>query len=323
VTTTSRPRVAVDPAFAADVAYYLSLEPRQLPSRYLYDALGSSLFEAICLLPWYGLTRAENRLLTAHAADVWRRARGVEVIAELGPGSGEKLALLLAAAPERPTPIDVHLIDVSSRALTQAAHTLATAHATLLTHQSDYETGLLRFAEARPRARPALIVFLGSNLGNFDEPARDALLDAIRTASRPGDRLLIGVDLVKATPDLVRAYDDPLGVTAAFNRNLLVRINRELGGNFVLDDFAHRALWNAAASRIELHLWSARPRPIRVLESQLAFTIRAGESIWTASSYKFTPESLAALLVQSGFAVLDQWIDVDDPFALTLAAVNE
>ena len=167
-----------------------------------------------------------------------------------------------------------------------------------------------------------MIAFLGSNLGNFDEPGREAFLRGIRAALRPGDALLIGVDLVKDEADLIRAYDDPLGVTAAFNRNLLVRINRELGGNFVLDEFFHRAVWNAEHSRIEMHLCSRCNQTIRIDASQLEFSIEAGESIWTESSYKFTINSLAALLAQNGFVVTDQWIDDEAPFALTLAAAN-
>jgi len=148
--TVSSTGAAADRAtFAADVAYYLTLEPRQLPSRYLYDPLGSSLFEAICRLPWYGLTRAENRLLSAHASSVWRRARNVQILAELGPGSGEKLALLLADAPARPQRLAVHLVDVSPSALTQSAQTLSGARVDIVTHACDYETGLLRFADAR------------------------------------------------------------------------------------------------------------------------------------------------------------------------------
>lgn len=320
--TTSHGAVTADPAFAADVAYYLSLEPRQLPSRYLYDALGSSLFEAICRLPWYGVTRAEKRLLSAHAPDVWRSTRGVSALAELGPGSGEKLAMLLAAAPAGATPIAVHLIDVSASALTQAAQTVGGPNVEVVTWQSDYETGLQRFAERRTTAGRAMVVLLGSNLGNFDQPGRDAFLRAIRSALHPGDALLTGVDLIKPETVLRRAYDDPLGVTAAFNKNLLVRINRELGGDFALEAFSHRAVWNAQDSRIEMHLSSRRTQRIRVAASRLDFTIEAGESIWTESSYKFTSGALTSFLARSGFAVTDQWIDDDDPFALTLASAN-
>ena len=323
MTVSSAAEVAAAHArFASDVAYYLSLQPRQLPSRYLYDALGSSLFEAICQLPWYGLTRAENRLLMAHSADIWRTMPRVDSLVELGPGSGEKLALLLDAARTQAPPLTVHLVDVSASALALASNTLAAAPIDLVVHQADYESGLMRFAEARTTARGALVVFLGSNLGNFDEPGREAVLRAIRSAVRPGDGLLIGLDLVKSEPQLLRAYDDPLGVTAAFNRNLLVRINRELGGNFVLDHFSHRALWNAEHSRIEMHLVSNRAQQIRVVESRLEFMIEAGESIWTESSYKFTPGSLTALLAQSGFVIVDRWIDDADGFALTLAAAR-
>ncbi len=318
-TASATDAVAAQAQFASDVAYYLALHPRQLPSRYLYDPLGSALFEVICRLPWYGLTRAENRLLTAHAADVWRSARGVETLVELGPGSGEKLAVLLAAAPTRPKPLDVHLVDVSASALAQSAQTLRAANVNLMSHQADYEAGLVRFAEARGTARGALIAFLGSNLGNFDSPGREEFLRAIRAALRPGDSFLIGVDVIKDEAELINAYDDPLGVTAAFNRNLLVRINRELGGNFALSEFSHRAIWNAENSRVEMHLCSRSRQPIRIAESKCEFIIEADESIWTESSYKFSPTSLAELLAQNGFALTEQWLDDRDPFVLTLA----
>jgi dimethylhistidine N-methyltransferase len=302
--------------FASDVAYYLSLAPRQLPSQYLYDELGSALFEAICRLPWYGLTRAEGRLLSAHAAEIWQRVPGTDAVMELGPGSGEKLAMLLKAAP--PLRLTAHLVDVSASALVQARTTLEATHASIVSHHSDYETGLARFAATRSGSGRALIVFLGSNIGNFDEPGREAFLRNVRAALRPRDALLIGVDLVRPAADLRLAYDDPLGVTAAFNRNLLVRINRELHGNFVLDHFAHRALWNQEASRVEMHLECRSAQQVEIPDAGLEFRMDAGESIWTESSYKFTPGQLRSLLLRTGFAVDAQWTDVDR-FALTLA----
>ena len=302
--------------FAADVAYYLSLTPRQLPSRYLYDPLGSALFEAICRLPWYGLTRAEGRLLSAHSAAIWQHAANTDAVMELGPGSGEKLAMLLAAAP--PRPLTAHLVDVSASALAQARTALEATRASVVTHHSDYETGLARFAANRSGSGRVLIAFLGSNIGNFDEPGREAFLRGVRAALRPRDALLIGVDLVRPAEDLLLAYDDPLGVTAAFNRNLLVRINRELRGNFALDHFEHRAIWNEEASRIEMHLECRTAQGVEIADAGLEFWMEAGESIWTESSYKFMPESLQSLLRRTGFAVDAQWIDADR-FALTLA----
>jgi len=306
-------------AFANAVRFYLSLEPRQLPSRYLYDELGSALFEAICRLPWYAVTRAELRLLDAFGAEILRHVEPLSAIVELGPGSGEKLARLVERRGPGRGPLAVHLIDVSASALASAAQALSGANGVAIVgHQAAYEAGLAEIA-AGPRSGRTLLLFLGSNIGNFDPPGAAALLGSMRAALGPGDALLIGVDLVKNEACQIRAYDDPLGVTAAFNRNLLVRINRELGGDFDLDRFAHRAVWSAEHSRIEMHLVSTSRQQVTIRGADLAFTIQAGESIWTESSYKYRPASVRALLEGAGFGVIRQWIDRADGFALTLA----
>lgn len=305
--------------FAQDVQFYLTQDPRQLPSRYLYDALGSALFEAICELPWYAPTRAEARLLERHAAEILAADAALATIVELGSGSGEKLAMLLVGGETRRA-LDVHLIDISAKALTLATRTLEVfQHLRVTTHETTYEAGLARFRAGRAAQGRALALFLGSNIGNFDPPAREALLRNIRAALRPGDALVLGVDLVKPEPELLCAYDDPLGVTAAFNRNLLTRINRELGGNFDLEGFAHRAVWNRAHARVEMHLVSRRAQRIRIADAQLEFAMAAGETIWTESSYKFVPEQIAALLGRCSFCVTAQWIDQEGQFALTRA----
>jgi len=304
--------------FASDVEYYLALTPRQLPSRYLYDALGSALFEAICALPWYRVTRAELALLGADAREILAHAAPLSRIVELGSGSGEKLAALVAGGRVSPAAIDVHLIDVSASALDQAGRAIgALDDVRVVAHQATYEAGLeeIRLAPADGRT---LLLFLGSNLGNFDPPGADEFLRAIRAALAPGDLLLIGADLVKPERELLLAYDDPLGVTAAFNRNLLVRINNELGGDFDLDRFAHRAVWNAKASRVEMHLASRARQRVRVPGAALDFTMEEGETIWTESSYKYEPHRLVATIASAGFTLVRQWIHDRDRFALTL-----
>jgi L-histidine N-alpha-methyltransferase len=302
--------------FADDVARSLRLTPRQIPARYLYDRLGSSLFEAICRLPWYRITDAEFALLRAHGPDVLARLGEVETVVELGPGSGEKLVTLVDAHVSRD--LTVHLIDVSAEALATATRTIAArADLAVVTHEETYEEGLRTIAHTETIAGATLVLFLGSNIGNFDPPAADALLSDIRAALKPGDALLLGADLVKEERDLLLAYDDPLGVTAAFNRNLLVRINRELGADFVVERFAHRALWNAAESRMEMHLVSGAPQRVRVPAADLIIDLADGETIWTESSYKFRVEDLAPLLARAGFRVTGQWSD--QGFALTLA----
>ena len=305
--------------FAADVHYYLMQDPRQLPSQYLYDALGSALFEAICELPWYRITRAEQRLLAAHGAEIFREVAPVSTIVELGSGSGEKL-WTIADRRDADTPsLDIHLVDVSASALDASARTLASLEGVrVTTHQARYEDGLRFVTSALVPAERLLVVFLGSNIGNFDPPGANAFLRGIRGQIRSGDALLLGADLVKPERELLLAYDDPLGVTAAFNRNLLVRINQELGGNFDLDQFAHHVEWNASESRIEMHLVARRAQQVRVTKADTAFTLQAGDRIWTESSYKYHPAQIMMLLEAAGFRRVNQWVDADDGFALTL-----
>jgi L-histidine N-alpha-methyltransferase len=324
--------------FADDVQYYLSLQPRQLPSRYLYDGLGSALFEAICWLPWYRVTRAEKSLLAAHGRAIFELpvhapgpltgpvarpiARPITRIVELGPGSGDKLATLIASGRSHPARLDVHLVDLSPTALASASRLLETAgDVTVNTHQASYEAGLAEVA-AGPRANGrTLTLFLGSNVGNFDPPGADAFLRGIRSTLVKQDGFLIGADLVKDERELLSAYDDPLGVTAAFNLNLLVRINCELGGNFQLDGFDHRAVWNPDHSRVEMHLVSRHSQAVRIAAAGLDFTLAEGESIWTESSYKYAPASVIAMLERAGFHLVEQGVDRQDGFALTLAEV--
>jgi len=304
--------------FASDVQYYLTQDPRQLPSRYLYDALGSALFEAICRLPWYRITRAEERLLVRHGADVLRAARPTTIV-ELGSGSGEKLRLLIGADDAAAHSIDVHVVDVSSSALDASARALQSfAHVRVIPHQTAYEDGLGDGLRARTDTDRALVVFLGSNIGNYDPPGANAFLSALRRQLRIGDALLLGVDLVKPEATLRLAYDDPLGVTAAFNRNLLVRINRELAGDFDVTQFAHQAVWNAEASRVEMHLVAQSAQQIHVRGADIAFAMQGGDRIWTESSYKYRTGDVIRLIERAGFSPLMQWIDHDDQFALSL-----
>ena len=305
--------------FASDVHYYLSLQPKQLPSRYFYDDLGSALFDAICRLPWYRITRAETRLLAGHGEAVLSRVAGLTTIVELGPGSGEKLATLVEAGrPGHRPHLDLRLVDISRSALELASRTVATLpEVSVATYQARYETGLQQ-ASAETSGRQ-LVLFLGSNIGNFDRPGAGAFLRGVRAGMAGGDMLLLGADLVKPERDLLLAYEDPLGVTAAFNRNLLVRINRELGGTFDIDTFTHRAVWSPAESRVEMHLVSRVRQRVSVEAAAVDFVIERGESIWTESSYKYTPAGIVASLERAGFGLAEQWIDEADGFALTLA----
>ena len=311
---------AID-TLAGDVQYYLTLAPRQLPSRYLYDALGSALFEAICELPWYRITKAERGLLERHAREIFDGIDPLSTLVELGPGSGDKLAALVGGGGRRggawPA---VHLVDVSAAALDLAHRTVSAVDTDLVIalHQATYESGLVDAMAQRPSGGRALVLFLGSNIGNFDPPGADAFLSGVRASLRSGDSLLIGTDLVKPERELLLAYDDPLGVTAAFNRNLLVRINRELGADFDVSAFSHRALWNAAESRVEMHLVASSDQRIHIPRAALDVVFEAGETIWTESSYKYRPVEIVRMLERAGFRQVEQWTDQADGFALTL-----
>ncbi len=325
--------MSIDPEFARDVREGLLRTPRELPPRYFYDALGSQLFEAICRLPWYRVTRGEQLLLERHGAAMLDGLAGSAAaplgVAELGCGSGQKLATLLRAAS---APVGgVTLIDISAAALA-----MATDHLSQLgpwpvhTQEASYDEGLARLATSRPVSDgPLLVLFLGSNIGNFHPSEGRALLGRIRRTLRPGDALLLGTDLVKPERNLLLAYDDPLQVTAAFNRNLLRRIDEELGGTFELDGFSHRAIWNAAESRVEMHLVSLRRQRVTVAACGLDLTFEAGETIWTESSYKYDPAAVVADGLAAGFGTgtgagvdaapggVRQWIEPDSAFALT------
>jgi len=270
-------KTAVTAQFASDVQYYLSLAPKQLPSRYFYDDLGSALFDAICRLPWYGVPRAERRLLTAHGRQVLARVPKLTTIIELGPGNGEKLGALVEAGRVGTKHLDLRLVDISASALELSSHVLAALpNVDIATYEAEYEGGLAA-AAAETRSGRALVLFLGSNIGNFDRPGAASFLREVRASLMLGDMLLIGVDLVKPERDLILAYDDPLGVTAAFNRNLLVRINRELDGTFDIDRFAHRAVWSERWSGVEMQLVSRGRQTARVEAAGVELSMKDDE----------------------------------------------
>ena len=305
--------------FAQDVRRTLALQPKQLQSKYLYDELGSQLFEAICRLPWYHITRAEHGLIERHARAIVSSLRDPSTIVELGGGNGEKLAILAAALQHLGRGAKVHLIDISSTALELSERTLGRfPHVALVGHRSTYEVGLRGAAAQRKADETMLVLFLGSNIGNFDPAPAHELLCQIRKALRGGDLLLLGADLVKLEADLLLAYDDPLQVTAAFNKNLLVRLNRELQAEFDLDRFDHRAVWKAAESRVEAHLVSHCEQEVRIPSADCLVHFAEGESIWTESSYKHEPATVVAMGAAAGFRSRDQWIEPDARFALTL-----
>lgn len=302
--------------FAQDVRNGLGTsdhEQKQLPPSYLYDELGSALFEAITLLPEYGLTRADARLLRRHANDIADSMPPGTLVAELGSGTGSKTRPVLEAMG-RWQAVDYYPIDLSAGALRACAAELS-ACARVHPINASYLDGLRRAARSRAQGQSLLLLFLGSTLGNFDRASGASFLADVRAALLPQDKLLIGIDLVKPASQMLLAYDDPAGVTAAFNRNLLARMNRELGANFDVRQFHHEARWNAEERRIEMHLRSARRQQVEIPAADLSALFEKGETIWTESSHKFKREELQQMASAAGFTPETCWTDSEWPFA--------
>jgi len=288
---------------------------KTLPCRYFYDDVGSALFQAISALPEYGLTRADDRVVRACAGELAERMPGA-VVAELGSGTGAKTGSILRAFGLAGRP-EYLPIDVSCAALSACARDLAGV-ARVTPIQASYLDGLERAAALRPRGTPMLVLFLGSTIGNFGRDEAEAFLAELRQRLRPGDGLLLGTDLEKDERRMRLAYDDPTLVTAAFNLNLLGRINRELGGDFDLGRFAHHVRYDRGQRRIEMHLRSARAQRVRVVGAAVDVALEKGETIWTESSHKFRLDDIAALARVSGWRTAGQWVDREWPFAETL-----
>jgi L-histidine N-alpha-methyltransferase len=315
-----RPKATDLARLVGDIRAGLTATPKRLEPFYLYDQLGSALFDAICELPWYRITRAERALIERYAAEIVRPLQDAMIIVELGPGNGAKVAQLIAAAGARVPALRVHLIDVSRAALTRARRAARRAGARrITTYRGTFHDGLRELPRSVEEGDGVLALFLGSNIGNFEPDQALALLRDIR-ASLPADGgwFLLGTDLVKPESDLLAAYDDPLGVTAAFNRNLLVRLNHELDAGFDLSHFVHRACWNAAESRVEMHLVATVAHEVPIPGARCLVSFAEGESIWTESSYKYEPAGVVAMGRNTGWAARQQWIDDEAAFALTL-----
>jgi dimethylhistidine N-methyltransferase len=299
-----------DCPFRRDVIAGLSAAQKSVPAKYFYDAEGSRLFEAICELPEYYPTRTEIALLSSVASEIARHIRPSAALVEFGSGASIKTRLVLDAAPQLAAYVP---LDISESALSQAAKAIAADYPNLRVNPiaGDF-TKVMTLPEAI-RARPVVGFFPGSTIGNFTPSEAAHLLARARSLLGEGASFLVGVDLVKPVATLLAAYDDRLGVTAAFNKNLLVRINRELEGDFDLDSFDHRAVWNARESRIEMHLVSIRAQ--RVAIGDEIFDFAAGETIHTENSYKFTPGMIADIATRGGWRVETSWVSGAQPFA--------
>jgi dimethylhistidine N-methyltransferase len=306
-------------SFAADVQAGLTKPgQKELPSKYLYDTVGSRLFDVITALPEYGLTRAEDRILRKHAAEIVGRLHTPLTVAELGSGSGQKTRGLLEALCVR-DPTSYYPIEISPAALAMCKREVADIQAiSILGLERDYLDGLAEVAASRRQGKPLLVLFLGSTIGNFDPPAAANFLREVRGLLQPGDSLLLGTDLAKSAPVLLAAYDDPIGVTAAFNLNLLGRINRELDGHFDLAEFDHAARFDSTACRVEMHLRSKRRQRVAIEKADLSVVFEEGETIWTESSHKYTLADILRMAQSSGFRCEAQWVDHEWPFAENL-----
>ena len=316
--STALARQAVD-EFSSDVVIGLSHPgQKELPSKYLYDEVGSALFDVICLLPEYGLSRAGRRLLQRHSPEIISLLPGQVVVAELGSGSGQKTRFLLEALARRQR-VNYYPIDISSTALHRCQQELGEMdRVSIVGFERAYLDGLQEVAARRREDEHLLILFLGSTIGNFDRPAGDQFLREVRAVLREGDALLLATDLVKPVPQLLLAYDDPAGVTAAFNKNLLSRINRELDGDFDLRRVEHVVRFDESERRVEMHLRSTAWQRVTLRKAGFSFYLRDGETIWTESSHKYNPQEVIQMGERTGYRCEGQWIDSEWPFAQSL-----
>jgi dimethylhistidine N-methyltransferase len=323
---------AIDPvldAVAREAHAGLSASPRTLAPWLFYDEAGSALFEQITELPEYYLTRTERAIFAAHADEILALAAGNRslTLVELGAGTATKTGILLQAAVRRQSQVTYQPIDVSQSCLDEARDNLeaSISGVTVLPQLANYISQPI--SVMRPPHARILALYIGSSIGNFSpEQAREILLN-LRSQLEPGDTLLLGTDLApgsnKPVDTLLAAYDDAAGVTAAFNRNILTRLNRDLGANFDTAQFLHRAVWNSAESRIEMHLKSTCRQRVHIPTTgdvpALNLHFAAGETIHTENSYKFEISSIEALLHDSGFVATKRFTDPGGLFAVSLA----
>ena len=304
--------------FAEDVREGLGRVPKSLSPKYFYDALGSALFEAICHLPEYYLTRAEESIFSAHADQIIRYLPGPLDIVELGSGSATKTRYLIEAALRTQEALHYVPIDISKDALVASARRFLNKYEKIriTAYHGDYFSVL----ESRrlPRSRRVLVLFLGSNIGNSTPEDARRLLRAVADSLRPGDGLLLGADLKKDAQTLEAAYNDSLGVTAAFNRNLLARINNELGGTFNLRNFRFLSQYDEERGCVDSYLQAVQSQRVHIEQLDADVDFAAGESIHTESSYKYGRTDIEALARDTGFRLAHMWLDKRAQFSVNL-----
>ncbi len=308
---------AMPSPMALEVAAGLTSTPKHLSPKYFYDAAGSALFEEITKLPEYYLTSTECAIFHRYADEMVRAAGEDLTVLELGAGSAAKSIVILQALQERQSEVRFVPIDVSESALDEAVMRVGDELPQVVVTPAvmDYTEGLDGIGRSEGRK---LVLYIGSSIGNFEPFQAGALLRKLRSSLNPGDAVLLGTDMRKAANILIPAYDDSRGVTAAFNKNVLAHINRELDADFDFASFAHRAIWNSEASRIEMHLESLIDQTVHIPGARLSFHFRAGETIHTENSYKFTMPMLQAVVENGGFHIERTWSDPRQWFTVHL-----
>lgn len=313
------PEAAQTPV-GSEVYRGLTAKPKTLSPWLFYDARGSELFEQITELPEYYPTRTERSILSAHADQIVASAAGCErlTMIELGAGTATKTGLLLKAAVRRQDEVTYHAIDVSGTALDEAKQRIEAEleGVAVVPRVGDYTEGL---GQVEADGQRRMVLYIGSSIGNFEPDDALQLLRDIRRELKAGEKLLLGVDMIKDREVLLRAYDDAAGVTAVFNKNVLLRINREMGANFNLDLFRHRARWNEERSRIEMHLESLIAQRVVIPALELEVKLQRGETIHTENSYKFRDEGVIEMLERADFHLSDHWTDRRNWFGVYLA----
>ena len=311
---------AANTPLGSEVYRGLTARQKTLSPWLFYDAQGSELFEQITELPEYYPTRTERSILSAHADQIVAAAAGCEDLAmiELGAGTATKTGLLLKAAVRRQSEVTYHAIDVSGTALDEAKRRIEAEleGVAVVPRVGDYTEGL---GQVDADGQRRMVLYIGSSIGNFEPADALQLLRDIRKELKPGEKLLLGVDMVKDREVLLRAYGDAAQVTAAFNKNVLARINRELGANFNLNLFRHRARWNEECSRIEMHLESLIAQHVVIPALDLEVKLQRGETIHTENSYKFRDEGVIEMLERADFHLSDHWTDEREWFGVYLA----
>jgi L-histidine N-alpha-methyltransferase len=308
--------------FAEDVRRGLSAQPKRFLPKYFYDELGSQLFDAICLLPEYYLTRAENEILQRYAGEIVAAVDGQKTLVEMGSGSASKTRLIIEALLRSQPELLFMPVDISATALESSSRILLQSYPKLRieAYAADYFAGLAELGK-KPRAR-TLALFLGSNISNFDVDEALRFLRALRSVLQKDDALLLGADLKKDPAVLEAAYNDALGVTSAFNLNVLARINRELGGTFDLRAFRHRAFYNEAMGRIEIYIESLANQQVRIEKLDLTVAFAKGELVHTENSYKYDTAGIDKLAAATNFKLSRTWLDSQERFSSNLLLAN-